>query len=64
MYKTARNLKAQMVRHGVKQVEVAQKIGMHPEHLNQYLNGWRQIPKELRVQIKEEIANARNGGMH
>ncbi len=42
-YRPKRELKAQIVRKGLSQTEVARRIGVSPQHLNAVLNGYEPL---------------------
>ena len=59
---TGLDLKILRIRAGLKQLEVAQKVGMHPTALSLIENGWRPLTPELAERIIaaiEELKDAR-----
>ena len=46
-----RHLKAEIVRRGLRQIDVARRIGIDPTALNQILNGHRPPPKDFESRV-------------
>jgi len=55
-------LKCDMVRYGLKQYEVASKLGVCPTLLNRQLNGKAPIAKNEIARIRKAIHGMREGG--
>jgi len=58
---TGLDLKILRIRAGLKQLEVAQAVGIHPTALSLIENGWRPLTRELAARITaaiEELSNA------
>ena len=59
---TGLDLKILRIRAGLKQLEVAQKVGMHPTALSLIENGWRPLTPELAERIIAAIEELKDGG--
>jgi len=55
-YRVFRELKAELVRRGVTQVELARRVKVSPQHLNSVLNGYDPMTGRLAREIAFAIA--------
>lgn len=50
------NLKERVVKSGLKQIKIAEAIGITPEYLNQMLNGKATMSDEIERKIKDVLS--------
>ena len=55
-----RDVKLEMVRLGIRQVEMAHKLKINDSLLNKILNGWRQPEPELERRIRSFVEKRKN----
>lgn len=49
-----------LLRKGLSQNRLAQKIGLHPQHLSAIVCGYRKVKSQIRARISKELGIAEN----